>query len=170
MDAWGQEDVSMATVRDEADARRQLRAEHRREDHEEHGPRETASDVAKPAGGGSAVLVADGGDVLALDYAEIAAAQKALDERYQEVARHLESAQDLGSPLADGQGPVSHRMRRSFGLRGGAEAGGVQSALRSYLAELASLRQALDTVAATHRRNDEEAAAALAVRPEVQDA
>ena len=52
-------------------------------------------------------------------------------------------------------------MRRSFGLRGGADAGGVQAALESYLAELASLRQALETVAATHKRNDEEAAASL---------
>jgi hypothetical protein len=52
-------------------------------------------------------------------------------------------------------------MRRSFGLRGGADAGGVQAALTSYLAELASLRQALETVATTHARNDDEAAAAL---------
>jgi hypothetical protein len=160
----------MATVRDEADARRQLRAEHQRENHEDPGPREKASQVAKPEGSGSAALVADGGDVIALDYAEIADAQKALDEHYQEIARHLGNAQELGAPLTDGKGPVSHWMRRSFGLRGGAEAGGVQPALRSYLDELASLRQALDTVAATHRRNDEEAAAALAARPEVQDA
>jgi hypothetical protein len=152
----------MATVRDESDARRQLRAEHQRENHEQHGPREKASGVEKPGGEGAATLVADGGDVLALDYAEIAAAQKALDDRYQEVARYLDSAQDLGVPLADGKGPVSHWMRASFGLRGGAEAGGVQTALRSYLTELTSLREALDTVAATHHRNDEEAAAALA--------
>jgi hypothetical protein len=160
----------MATVRDEADARRQLRAEHRQEKQDQHEPRETASTVAKPQGGGSAALVADGGDVLALDYAEIAAARKALDDRYQEVARYLGNAQDLGTPLADGKGPVSHWMRASFGLRGGAEAGGVQTALRSYLTELASLRQALDTVAASHRRNDEEAAATLAASAGAPDA
>ena len=152
----------MATVRDEADARRQLRAEHQREKQEEHGPREKASGVDRPTGGGSAALVADGGDVIALDYAEIAAAQKALDDRYQEVAGYVDSARDLGTPLADGKGPVSHWMRASFGLRGGAEAGGVQTALQSYLTELASLRQALDTVAATHQRNDEQAAETLA--------
>lgn len=149
----------MATVRDEADARRQLRAEHEREKRPE--PREKASSVAEPTGAGAAALVADGSDVIALDYAEIEAAKKALDARHQELSRHLESARELGTPLADGNGPVSHWMRRSFGLRGGAEAGGVQKALESYLAELASLRQTLDTVAATHRGNDEEAAAVL---------
>lgn len=151
----------MATVRDEADARRQLRSEHQREKQEQHGPAEDASDVAKPKGGGAAALVADGSDVIALDFAEIDAAKKALDQRQQELGGYLEKARELGAPLADGKGPVSHWMRRSFGVRGGAEAGGVQSALESYLAELASLRQALDTVAATHSRNDEEAAAAL---------
>ncbi|EOD66673.1 hypothetical protein [Amycolatopsis vancoresmycina] len=148
----------MATVRDEADARQQLKAERRREVPDE--PREGASDVAKPQGAGSAALVAET-DVLALDYAEVEAAKKALDERYQELSGHLANARELGAPLADGKGPVSHWMRRSFGLRGGADAGGVQAALTSYLAELASLRQALETVAATHARNDDEAAAAL---------
>jgi hypothetical protein len=148
----------MATVRDEADARRQLRAEQQRE---EDGPRERASGVAKPQGTGAAALVADGTDVLELDYAEIDAAKNALDARHRELSGYLESARELGTPLADGKGPVSQWMRRSFGLRGGAEAGGVQAALESYLGELASLRQALDTVAAAHRSNDEEAAAAL---------
>jgi hypothetical protein len=160
----------MATVRDEADARRQLRAEHQRDEQDRHAPREQASGVAKPQDGGSAALVADGTDGIALDYAEIAAAQKAIDDRYRELSGYLDSAQDLGTPLADGKGPVSHWMRRSFGLRGGAEAGGVQTALQSYLAELASLRQSLDTVAATHRRNDEDAAATLAASAGAQDA
>jgi hypothetical protein len=160
----------MATVRDEADARRQLHAEHQRQGQARLEPREGASGVAEPQGGGSAALVADGTDGLALDYAEIAAAQKAVDDRYGELAAYLDSARDLGTPLADGKGPVSHWMRRSFGLRGGAEAGGVQTALQSYLAELASLRQALDTVATAHRRNDEEAAATLAARPGASDA
>jgi hypothetical protein len=150
----------MATVRDEADARRQLRAGHQPEKDE---PREQASGVAKPQGAGAAALVADGTDVLELDYAEIDAAKSALDARHQELSGYLESARELGAPLADGKGPVSHWMRRSFGLRGGAGAGGVQAALESYLAELASLRQALDTVAAAHRSNDEEAAASLRV-------
>ncbi|GLY40588.1 hypothetical protein Amsp01_066110 [Amycolatopsis sp. NBRC 101858] len=148
----------MATVRDEADARRQLRAEQQRVT---DGPRERASGVAEPQGSGAAALVADGTDVLELDYAEIDAAKNALDARHQELSCYLESARELGTPLADGKGPVSHWMRRSFGLRGGAEAGGVQAALESYLGELASLRQALETVAAAHRSNDEEAAAAL---------
>ncbi|MET8849531.1 hypothetical protein [Amycolatopsis sp. NPDC004625] len=148
----------MATVRDEADARQQLKAQRGREVPDE--PREGASDVAKPQGAGSAGLVADT-DVLALDYAEVEAAKKALDERYQELSGHLANARELGAPLADGKGPVSHWMRRSFGLRGGADAGGVQAALTSYLAELASLRQALETVATTHAQNDGEAAAAL---------
>ena len=61
----------------------------------------------------------------------------------------------------DGKGPVAHWMRRSFAVRGGAGTGGVQAALRSYLAELATLRQTLDTVVTMHQGNDEEAAAAL---------
>jgi hypothetical protein len=148
----------MATVRDESDARRQLQAERRRDRPGE--PRAGASDVAKPQGSGSAALIADT-DVLALDYAEVDRAKKALDEHYQELSAHLSNARELGTPLADGKGPVSQWMRRSFGLRGGADAGGVQAALESYLAELASLRQALETVAATHARNDDEAAASL---------
>lgn len=151
----------MATVRDEADARRQLRTEHQREKQDEHESRGRASGVARPRGEGAAALVADGSDVIALDYAEIAAAKAALDQRHQELSGYLESARELGTPLADGKGPVSHWMRRSFGLRGGVEAGGVQTALASYLAELAALRETLELVATTHDRNDEEAAAAL---------
>ncbi|WP_370962351.1 hypothetical protein [Amycolatopsis sp. cg9] len=149
----------MATVRDEADARKQLRKE---EQLAANKPRETAADVAKPAGGGSAALVAEA-DVIALDYDEVERAKAAIDARYQALSGHLTAAAELGAPLADGHGPVAHWMGRSFGLRGGADPGGVQATLRSYLTELASLRQALDTVATTHRRNDDEAAAVLQV-------
>jgi hypothetical protein len=142
----------MATVRDEADARRQLREEHQREIRER--PVLQATAVAVPADEPVA-------GVLELDYTEIDAAKRALDEHYQRLSGYLESARGLAAPLADGKGPVAHWMRRSFRQRGGAEAGGVQTALESYLGELASLRQSLDTVAAAHRSNDEEAAAAL---------
>ncbi|WP_410673925.1 hypothetical protein [Amycolatopsis sp. cmx-4-68] len=144
----------MATVRDEADARRQLRAEHQREIQERQEPALQAAAVALPADEPVA-------GVLELDYTEIDAAKKALDEHHRRLSAYLESARGLGAPLADGKGPVSHWMRRSFRQRGGAEAGGVQVALESYLGELASLRQSLDVVAAAHRSNDEEAAAAL---------
>ncbi|RSD21363.1 hypothetical protein [Amycolatopsis eburnea] len=147
----------MATVRDEADARKQLRKEDRLTANE---PRETAADVAKPDGGGSAALVADAG-LIALDYDQVEQAKAALDERSRALSAHLAAAAELSTPLTDGHGPVAHWMRRSFGLRGGTDPGGVQATLRSYLDELASLRQALDTVATTHHRNDDEAAEVL---------
>ncbi|WP_410633035.1 hypothetical protein [Amycolatopsis sp. cmx-4-83] len=147
----------MATVRDEADARKQLREEDRLAANK---PRENAADVAKPEGGGSAGLVADAG-VIALDYDQVEKAKADIDARYQALSEHLAAAAELSVPLADGHGPVAHWMRGSFRLRGGADAGGVQVTLRSYLAELASLREALGNVATTHRLNDEDAAEAL---------
>ncbi|WP_372673036.1 hypothetical protein [Amycolatopsis kentuckyensis] len=129
----------MATVRDEADARRQLRAEQQREKNE-------------PVGAGPGIELRYGG---------VGDAKTAIDAHYDELSRHLEAARGLDTELADGKGPVAHWMRRSFAVRGGAEAGGVQAALQSYLAELATLRQTLDTVVAMHQANDEEAATAL---------
>ena len=131
----------MATVRDEADARRQLQAER-----EHHRPV-----IAEPAGAPGIELRYDG----------VEDAKSAINAHYDELARHLETASVLDTELANGKGPVAHWMRRSFAVRGGAGAGGVQAALRSYLAELATLRQTLDTVVTMHQGNDEEAAAAL---------
>ena len=132
----------MATVRDEADARRQLRAEQQREQDE--------LVIAGPVTSG-----------FELHYGGVADAKTAIDAHYDELSRHLETARGLDTELADGKGPVAHWMRRSFAVRGGAEPGGVQAALQSYLAELATLRQTLDTVVTMHQGNDEEAAAAL---------
>ncbi|GHF94521.1 MULTISPECIES: hypothetical protein [Amycolatopsis] len=134
----------MATVRDKADARRQLRAEQR-----QHETDELVVEGPVPSGG------------IELHYDGVEGIKKAIDERYDELSRHLETARALDTGLADGKGPVAHWMRRSFAVRGGAEAGGVQAALQSYLAELATLRQTLDTVVTLHQGNDEEAAAAL---------
>ncbi|MGW4059262.1 hypothetical protein ACWEGE_13325 [Amycolatopsis sp. NPDC004747] len=134
----------MTTVRNEADARRQLRAAR------EHEPDELLV-VGPVTGTGGIELHYDGVDDV----------KRAIDERYDELSRHLETARALDTGLADGKGPVAHWMRRSFAVRGGAEAGGVQAALRSYLAELATLRQTLDTVVTMHQGNDEQAAAAL---------
>lgn len=135
----------MTTVRDEADARRQLRAARQHETNE--------LVVAAPVTTASIELHYDG----------VEDVKRAIDERYDELSRHLETARVLDTDLADGKGPVAHWMRRSFAVRGGAEPGGVQAALRSYLAELATLRQTLDTVVTMHQGNDEEAAAALPV-------
>lgn len=132
----------MATVRDEADARRQLQAERRREKDE--------LVVAGPVTGG-----------IELHYGGVDDAKSAIDAHHDELSRHLETARGLDTELANGKGPVAHWMRRSFAVRGGAEAGGVQAALQSYLNELATLRQTLDTVVAMHQGNDEEAAATL---------
>ncbi|KDN22061.1 hypothetical protein [Amycolatopsis rifamycinica] len=138
----------MATVRDEADARRQLRAARQHETDE--------LVIAGPVTGSSA-----SGGGIELHYDGVEDVKRAIDERYDELSRHLETARSLDTGLADGKGPVAHWMRRSFAVRGGAEAGGVQAALRSYLAELATLRQTLDTVVTMHQGHDEEAAAAL---------
>ncbi|MDQ7808526.1 hypothetical protein Q5425_32730 [Amycolatopsis sp. A133] len=135
----------MATVRNEADARRQLRAEQQQ--------LESNEPVVASTGGT--------GLHIELHYDGVEDVKRAIDERYDELSRHLETARALDTDLADGKGPVAHWMRRSFAVRGGAEAGGVQAALRSYLAELATLRQTLDTVVTMHQGNDEEAAAAL---------
>ncbi len=136
----------MATVRNEADARRQLRAERQRETDE--------LVIAGPVTSASTGRIE-------LHYDGVEDVKRAIDERYDELSRHLETARVLDTDLADGKGPVAHWMRRSFAVRGGAEAGGVQAALRSYLAELATLRQTLDTVVTMHQGNDVEAAAAL---------
>ncbi|MFJ7214827.1 hypothetical protein [Amycolatopsis sp. NPDC098790] len=132
----------MATVRDEADARRQLRAEEQRETNEP-------------------VIVGPVTSGIELHYDGVVDAKSAIDAHYDELSRHLETARGLDTELADGKGPVAHWMRRSFAVRGGAETGGVQAALQSYLAELATLRQTLDTVVTMHQGNDQEAAAAL---------
>ncbi|SEF20894.1 hypothetical protein SAMN05421837_101602 [Amycolatopsis pretoriensis] len=128
----------MATVRDEADARRQLRAERRRENDE--------LVVAGPVTSG-----------IELQYGGVDDAKSAIDARVEELTQHLETAKSLDVELANGKGPVAHWMRRSFAVRGG----GLQTALQSYLNELATLRQTLDTVVAMHQSNDEEAATAL---------
>jgi len=120
-----------------------------------------AGEVAKPSGEGAAAIVADGSDRIELDYAEIADAQKKLEEHQRNLERQLADARDLGTSLADGKGPVSVPMSRSFARRGGAEEGGVQFALRSYLTELAALRTAIGLVAEQHRRTDEAAATAV---------
>ncbi|WP_410585876.1 hypothetical protein [Amycolatopsis sp. lyj-23] len=136
----------MATVRNEADARRQLRAERQHET----GELVIAEPVTTSAPAG-----------IELHYDGVDDVKRAIDERYDELSRHLETARALDTDLADGKGPVAHWMRRSFAVRGGAEAGGVQAALQSYLAELATLRQTLDTVVTMHQGNDEAAAEAL---------
>ncbi|WP_410566895.1 hypothetical protein [Amycolatopsis sp. cmx-4-61] len=136
----------MATVRNEADARRQLRAEQRHETDE--------LVIAEPVATASPVGIE-------LHYDGVDDVKRAIDERYDELSRHLETARALDTDLANGKGPVAHWMRRSFAVRGGAGAGGVQAALQSYLAELATLRQTLDTVVTMHQGNDEEAAAVL---------
>ncbi|WP_181771335.1 hypothetical protein [Amycolatopsis pittospori] len=132
-----------------------------REQRRPSGPVGKAEEVEKPSGEGAAAIVADGADRIELDYTEIAEALKALDERQRVLEAHLADARELGAPLADGKGPVSVPMRRSFARRGGAEEGGVQVALESYLAELAAFRAAIGLVAEQHGRTDEAAASTV---------
>ncbi|MEV7548569.1 hypothetical protein AB0N89_02975 [Amycolatopsis sp. NPDC089917] len=132
-----------------------------REQRRPTGPVAEAREIAKPSGEGAAAIVADGSDRIELDYDAIADARKKLEEHQLNLERHLADAQGLGMSLADGKGPVSVPMSRSFSRRGGAEEGGVQFALRSYLAELAALRTAIGLVADQHRSTDEAAASAV---------
>ncbi|MEC3976723.1 hypothetical protein [Amycolatopsis sp. H20-H5] len=155
----------MVRVQDTADAA--SRREALRQDRHANPPAHVgkAAGVARPEGEGATGLVADGTDGLTLDYAELAAAQRALDERYREIEGHLGSATELGSPLRDGKGPVSDHMRQSFGKRGGGADGGVQAALRSYLTELAALRETLGQAMAAHQRQDQAAADVVSTAP-----
>ncbi len=149
----------MVKVHNKAEAER-IREE-LREQRRPSGPVGKADQVEEPKGEGAAEIVADGSNRIELNHAEIADALKALDQRQQVLEEHLVEARKLGTPLADGKGPVSVPMRRSFARRGGAEEGGVQVALESYLAELAAFRAAIGLVAEQHVRTDEANASAV---------
>lgn len=145
----------MERVRGLRDAQRQL------DELREQRPERPAPPppVAAPTGAGAAGVVAGPADRVELDHAELAAVEAELARRHDELAELLRRAHELDGPLGDGRGPVAGHMRRAFGLRGGEE--GVRAALRSYLAELTALREALHQVGATHRAVDEQAAAAM---------
>jgi len=130
----------------------------RREEKNQHVAR--AGDVRGPTGAGSAGIVADGADRIALDPAELDKAISDLTSRRDELARHLQQAQELGGTLQDGKGPVTAPMRRAFRQRGGAGPGGVQTALREYLKELDALCAAIRQVRAVHQDNDRNTATA----------
>ncbi|MEV6906108.1 hypothetical protein [Amycolatopsis sp. NPDC051071] len=149
----------MVKVHGKAEAER-LREE-LREQRRPPGRVDKAAEGEKPSGEGAAAIVADGGDRIELDYRAIAETRRLLGEHYVELRNCLTEARELGLPLADGKGPVSVPMRRSFARRGGAEEGGVQLALESYLAELDALRTAIGMVAERHARTDEAAASAV---------
>jgi hypothetical protein len=150
-------------VRSRAEAR-ELRDEWRaelREERREDRERLHASDVAAPTGAGAAIIVAEDGDGIDLDLDQLNAATAALDQRYQEIAGYLREAVELDGRLADGSSPVTRPMRRAFGIRGGAEEGGIQAALRAYLEELDAMRVAIRQVGALHQAQDEQAALAM---------
>ncbi len=149
----------MVKVHGKAEAER-IREE-LREQRRPSGPVGKTDEAGKPAGEGAAAIVADGADRVELDYAEIAKAVKDLDDRQRVLEEQLAEARALGTPPADGKGPVSVPMRRSFARRGGAEEGGVQVALQSYLAELAAFRTAIGLVAEQYGRTDEANASAV---------
>lgn len=136
--------------------RAELRDERREDRHRQH-----ANDVAAPTGAGAATIVAQDGDGIDLDLDQLTAATAALDQRYQELSGYLREAVELQGELADGSSPVTHPMRKAFGIRAGAEEGGIQAALRAYLAELAAMREAIRQVGALHQAQDEQAAAAM---------
>ncbi|WP_433262715.1 hypothetical protein ACQPZF_30230 [Actinosynnema sp. CS-041913] len=117
--------------------------------------------VAAPTGAGAAGIVAQDGDRIELDFSELTAALGKLDELHSTLYDHLDKADELQKPFGDGKGPVTHHMRRAFGLRAGDLDGGVRTALRSYLDELEALRTALHQVGATHQAEDEAAAEKL---------
>ncbi|XVV01517.1 hypothetical protein ACQPW3_29530 [Actinosynnema sp. CA-248983] len=138
----------MERVRDEEHARRLLK------DLERDKPRhERPPDVAAPTGAGFADVVAQGGDRIEMDPAELAEAVRRLDALHEEIATRLGESVELERPFGDGRGPVARHMRAAFGLRGGHS--GVQWALRAYLDELGALRAALQQVGVTNQTQDE---------------
>lgn len=137
---------------------RELLKEFRREAKAgQEGPVQHAAQVAGPTGAGSAGVVGEGVDGIALDPAEVAEAERRLSELYVEIAGYKAQAEDLGGPLGDGRGPVAAHMRKAFGLRGGFGPGSVHEALQQYLVELANLREAIAQVGATHQASEDAA-------------
>lgn len=115
--------------------------------------------VSGPTGAGSAGVVAEGGDRIELDPASFTTAVGELDRLHALLKDLLDRTdREMDQPLGDGKGPVALNMRRAFGLRGGDVGGGVRAALRSYVAELTALREALHQVSATHQAEDEQVA------------
>ncbi|WP_146174663.1 hypothetical protein [Umezawaea tangerina] len=118
--------------------------------------------IAPPTGAGTADVIADGGDRIELDLAAFTTAVADLDRLHGVVTDLLgRAARESEQPLGDGKGPVSLNMRHAFGVRSGDVGGGVRSALRSYLAELGALREALQQVSTTHQAEDEHTARAM---------
>lgn len=150
--------MALEEISGEREARRLLKEYRREARSEPETPMRHASEVAGPSGAGAAGVVGEGGaDGIALDPAEIAAAEKRLAELYAEIAVYKAQAEDLAGPLGDGAGPVAAHMRKAFGLRGSAGPGGVHLALQQYLDELARLREAIAQVGATHLASEDAA-------------
>ncbi|MEU4767117.1 hypothetical protein AB0H12_28070 [Actinosynnema sp. NPDC023794] len=113
--------------------------------------------VAGPNGAGAAGVVAEGGDFIELDLASFTTAVSDLERLHGVLTELLARAdREMDQPLGDGKGPVALNMRRAFGLRGGDVGGGVRTALRSYVRELALLRDALEQVGKTQRAQDDQ--------------
>ncbi|MGH3431390.1 MAG: hypothetical protein ACRDQB_00990 [Thermocrispum sp.] len=149
--------MALEEVSGSREARKLLKEYRKEERAEAHGPMRHASEVAGPSGAGSAGVVGEGTDGIDLDPAEVAEAERRLGELYAEIALYKAQAEDLAGPLGDGRGPVAVHMRKAFGLRGGADIGGVHLALQQYLDELARLREAIAQVGVVHQASDEEA-------------
>ncbi|WP_235884285.1 hypothetical protein [Saccharopolyspora elongata] len=117
-----------------------VRALHKQQSKEadRSGKPKTADSAHDLSGAGTAEIVADTG-IIELEPAKIAAADAELAKPHDELAGYLEQAKLLAHPLKDGTSPVAAHLRKAFGIRGSAD-GGVQTILRQYLDELASLR------------------------------
>ncbi|MEU4442999.1 hypothetical protein AB0K14_27420 [Actinosynnema sp. NPDC050801] len=143
--------VRVRGVEDAKRMREELRDEQR-----ESGPVAVAV-VPEPTGAGAADVVAEGGDFIELDLASFTTAVSDLERLHGVLTELLARAdREMEQPLGDGKGPVALNMRRAFGLRGGDVGGGVRTALRSYLRELARLRDSLEQVGRTHQAQDEQ--------------
>ncbi|MCE6994810.1 hypothetical protein LZG04_08330 [Saccharothrix sp. S26] len=139
---------------------KQMREELREE---QRGSRDVAlPEVSAPTGAGAAGVMAEGGDRIELDLGSFGTAVADLERLHGVLTDLLARAErELEQPLGDGKGPVARNMREAFGLRGGDVGGGVRAALRSYLAELTEVREALRQVSATQQAQDEQVAQAL---------
>ncbi|GAA3533001.1 hypothetical protein GCM10022222_15470 [Amycolatopsis ultiminotia] len=119
-----------------------------------------ASSVHDPSGAGTAELVAEDTGRIELDPDEIAAADAELAKRHDELTGYLHQAEQLASPLRDGNSPVAEHLRKAFGVRGSTDAG-VQAVLRQYLEELSALRGAIRAASDGQVRQEGDAQDAL---------
>jgi hypothetical protein len=83
-----------------------------------------------------------GMDGIEVDFAALRTAERDLAALRDELAGHLDEANELTGPLGDGTSPVTGPMRKAFHVRAD-DNGGVRGALRQYMGEIDAVRFAI---------------------------